>query len=228
MKVAAAKTPATVEEIGRALALAWLRLFGEMPSRASIALLLAQSALETSRWRSCYSWNLGNVKATPAWSGSHCERYCNELLTEQQARDAVSRASLQPDGTLDVILGGVVGGKRIANFYPPNPASRFRAFATLEDGALDYLSILADRFASAWRYLEDGDASGFALALHRARYYTADPKAYAAGLVSLQREYSHLTIGLSVPARDTLDGLAVTQSDTLRDLSWTLIKDPDQ
>jgi len=168
---------------------------------------------------------LGNVKATPAWQGDHCERYCNELLTEQQARDAHSRATLTPDGALDVILGGVVGGKRIVNFYPPNPATRFRAFDSLEAGALDYLSILADRFASAWRYLEAGDAPGFAAALSRARYYTADPKSYAAGLVSLQREYSHLTIDLSAPARDTLDGLAATQSDTLRDLSWQLIGD---
>lgn len=228
MKVEASRTPCEPAELGRALYLASLRLLNAPLTRPAVCLLLAQSALETGRWRSAYSWNLGNVKAAPAWQGSYCERYCNELLTEQQARDAHSRASLQPDGTLDVILGGVVGGRRIVNFYPPNPASRFRAFDSIEEGALDYLSILADRFASAWRYLADGDAPGFAAALHRARYYTADPKAYAAGLVSLQREYSHLTIDLSAPARDTLDGLAATQSDTLRDLSWALIKDHDQ
>lgn len=41
-------------------------------------------------------------------------------------------------------------------------------------------------------------------------------------------EYSHLAIDLSPPVRDTLDGLAATQSDTLRDLSWKLIKDTDE
>ena len=227
MRVEALRTPCGPAELGRALYLASLSLLNAPLTRPAVDLLLAQWALETGRGRACYSWNLGNVKSTPAWQGDHCERYCNELLTEQQARDAHSRATLTPDGTLDVILGGVVGGKRIVNFYPPNPASRFRAFHTLEEGALDYLSILADRFASAWRYLEAGDAAGFAAALHRARYYTADPKAYAAGLVSLQREYSHLTIDLSPPARDTLDGLTATQSDALRDLSWALLKESD-
>ena len=75
--------------------------------------------------------------------------------------------------------------------------------------------------------VEAGDAAGFAAALHRARYYTADPSSYAAGLVSLQREYSHLAIDMSQPARDTLDGLAATQSDALRDLSWALLKESD-
>lgn len=225
MRVEAIRTPCDPAELGRALYLASLSLLNAPLTRPAVDLLLAQWGLETGRGRSCYSWGLGNVKATPAWQGDHCERYCNELLTEQQARDALTRATLLPDGTLDVILGGVVGGKRIVNFYPPNPATWFRAFDSIEAGALDYLSILADRFASAWRYLELGDAPGFALALSKARYYTADPKSYAAGLVSLQREYSHLAIDLSPPARDTLDGLTATQSDTLRDLSWQLIGD---
>ena len=227
MRVEAIHTPCDPAELGRALYLASLSLLNAPLTRPAVDLLLAQWGLETGRGRACFNHNLGNVKSAPAWQGDHCERYCNELLTEQQARDAHSRATLTPDGTLDVILGGVVGGKRIVNFYPPNPATRFRAFDSLEAGALDYLSILADRFASAWRYLEAGDAAGFAAALHRARYYTADPKAYAAGLVSLQREYSHLTIDLSPPARDTLDGLTATQSDALRDLSWALLKESD-
>lgn len=216
MKVEAVRTPCEPAALGRALFLASVRLLNKPLARPAINVTLAQWAQETGRGRSCFSWNLGNVKATPAWQGDYCERYCNELLTEKQAADALSRAGAQADGTPDVILGGAIGGLRITNFYPPNPASRFRAFDSLEDGALDYLAILADRFASAWSYLEAGDADGFAYALHRARYFTADPKSYAAGLVSLAREYSHLTIDLSLPEADIAGRLAADQDAILR------------
>ena len=216
MKVEAIRTPVAIPAMGRSLGLAWYCLRGKMPTRPAIDLTLAQYAQETGRGKSCFSFNVGNVKWVDGVPTDYCERYCNELLTEKQAQDALSRAGVQADGTPDVVLRGFVGGLRIVDFFPPNPASRFRAFATLDEGCLDYLSILGDRFSTAWSYLEAGDADGFAHALHRARYYTADPKTYAAGLVSLAREYSHLTIDLTLPEADITGRLPADQDAMFR------------
>jgi len=216
VKVEAVRTPCEPAALGRALFLASVRLLNKPLARPAINVTLAQWGLETGRGKACFNFGLGNVKATDKWQGDYCERYCNELLTEAQANSAFFRAGKREDGTPDVVFGATVGNLRIVNFYPPNPASRFRAFDSLEDGALDYLAILADRFASAWSYLEAGDADGFAHALHRARYFTADPKTYAAGLVSLAREYSHLTIDLVLPEADIAGRLAADQDAAFR------------
>ena len=225
MKVEAVRTPATVEEIGRALALAWFRLFGEMPAKASIALLLAQSAIETRRWQSCYSWGLGNAKWTPATDTDHCYRECNELLSPGAAKAAFEKAQPRADADgLNVALGGLIAEKQIVWFYPDHAASAFRAFATLEEGALDYLSLLATRFGSAWPSVKAGDPVGFVTRLAASHYFTAPLPGYLKPVESLFREYLRLEIDLSPPAPDTSGALAAAQDASLRDLSWSLLK----
>ena len=216
VKVESVRTPVDMLAMGRSLGLAWYRLRGKMPTRPAIDLTLGQYAQETGRGKSCFAFNVGNVKWVDGVQTDYCVRYCNELLTEKQAQDALSRAGVQVDGTPDVILGGVIGGLRIVNFYPPNPASRFRAFATLDEGCLDYLSILGDRFSAAWVYLDAGDADAFAAALHRARYYTAPESVYATGLRQLQREFSHLDIDLTPPPPEITGRLAADQDAAFR------------
>ena len=225
MKVEAVRTPCEPAALGRALGLAWFRLFGAMPARASVDLLLAQWAFETSRGRACYAWNLGNSKATSAWDGDFCERPCNELLTEKQAADALSRAAPRTDGPgSDVLLGGTVGSLRIVWFYASNPASRFRAFSTLDAGALDYLDLLHNRFASAWPHVVAGDPQRFIASLKASGYFAGNERDYLRGVESLSREYSHLTIDLTPPAPDTSGALTAAQDASLRDLSWSLLK----
>lgn len=223
MRVEAIRTPVTTPDALRALVLAFWRLFDVGPTKETATLLGAQWAHETSRGRACWNFCLGNAKATASWEGDHCERYCNELLTEKQAADALSRAGKREDGTPDVVLKGTVGGLRIVDFYPPNPATHFRAFPTLEAGALDYLDLLHNRFASAWPDVLLGDAVRFATTLRAQKYYTDTVERYSAGLVSLQREFSYLTIDLSVPT-DPTGALAAVQSASLRDLSWETLK----
>ena len=224
MRVEAIKTPATVEQIGRALALAWLRLFGAMPSHASIALLLAQSSLETGRWRSLYNFGLGNAKWTPATETDHCYRQCNELLPEKAAQEALAKSEPRTDGIgQNVTLGGTVGGFRIVWFFADHPASAFRAFDTLEAGAVDYLSLLATRFASAWPAVISGDPVSFVTRLRANRYFTAPLDSYMSSVVSLFREYSHLAIDLSTPPTDPTGALAAVQDASLASLSAGLI-----
>lgn len=61
---------------------------------------------------------------------------------------------------------------------------RFRAFASLEAGAADFLKLLARRFARAWPAVLAGDAKGFAVALHDAHYYTAHVDDYTRGMLA--------------------------------------------
>lgn len=221
MRQDAVKTPLDVRDVGRSVALAWLKLLGVMPSREVVNLLLAQWAQETWRGKSCQNFNLGNVKWTPATETDRCYRACNELLDEVAAQKALAGAEKRTDADLpNVVLSGVIGGKRVAWFFPDHPASAFRAFATLDEGAIDYVSILRTRFESAWPYLERGDALAFAGALKRARYYTAPEAEYATGLRSLAKEYSYLTIDLTPPPVDVTGELESVQATTLQGLSW--------
>ena len=61
----------------------------------------------------------------------------------------------------------------------------FRAYRSLDDGALDYVRLMRDRFGGAVARAEAGDVDGFAHALKQAHYYTADESKYASALRGL-------------------------------------------
>jgi hypothetical protein len=61
----------------------------------------------------------------------------------------------------------------------------FRAYRTLDEGALDYVRLMKDRFGGAVSRAESGDVGGFAHALKQAHYYTADETKYASALEKL-------------------------------------------
>lgn len=129
--------------------------------RTSLLVLAAQFAFETGGGKACHCFNLGNVKCPPS--------------------DTVH------DYTL-FRCSEIIGGKEIF-FDPPNPACRFRAFQTLEQGAADYYAEMRHQFASAWSAVVAGDPDAFAAKLKAAHYYTADEAVYAAGL---RRWYAYL------------------------------------
>lgn len=62
---------------------------------------------------------------------------------------------------------------------------RFRAYQSADEGANDYLGLLARRYPVALERADAGDAVGFAHALGRAGYYTASPDAYARSIASI-------------------------------------------
>lgn len=166
-------TRATPAEVGRALVRAWRAIEGREPDTKSIVVLLAQGALETGRWRSMHCWNLGNVKSVAGDGRSWTFFRCNEILN----------------------------GKEVW-FDPPHPACRFRAFETLDEGAVDYLALLRRRYVSAWPAVLVGDPVAFVRAIKRAGYFTAAEEPYVRSVASLFAEFS--TIDLSAPQEPTI------------------------
>lgn len=67
---------------------------------------------------------------------------------------------------------------------------RFRTYATPEEGARDYVGLLARRFPDAFEAAQRGDIQGFASALARRGYFTANPETYRKGLERLAAEHA--------------------------------------
>jgi flagellum-specific peptidoglycan hydrolase FlgJ len=157
---------------------AWQALWKETPSRQAILVLLAQGAFETGWWKACRCWNLGNAKSV--LGDGHCYTYfaCTEI----------------------------VNGK-VVKFQPPHPATRFRAFRTVGEGAVDYLTLLRKRFSKAWPCVLAGDPAGFARALKDQGYYTDTLAHYTAQVLAIFRK-------LDKDFRD-FDPNAIVQADIL-------------
>jgi hypothetical protein len=109
-------TPLTAAEVLKAFKGAFATVCGVDPSKECLALLVAQSALETGRWRSIHCFNFGNVKASNDYTGKYCQFRCNE----------------------------VINGK-VQWFDPPHPQTSFRAFDSVDSGAIDHLRFLSTR-----------------------------------------------------------------------------------
>ncbi len=208
-------TPLTARDVLWAFRVAFEEVTGLTPSRDSLALLTAQSALETGRWKSIHCFNLGNVKASEDYVGYYTCFRCNE----------------------------VIGGKTVW-FEPPHPQTRFRAFASLESGATDHLRFLSGRarYSSAWKALLLGDYEAYVHALKLAGYFTANEASYQAAVSSLFREYSRLlddepailkppplpkAPGRPVPLADPVSVAESIVSDGLRDMSDLETRDTD-
>lgn len=83
----------------------------------------------------------------------------------------------------------VIGGK-IVWFDPPHPQCRFRAFRSLEEGAIDYLTLMRNRFHSAWPAVEAGDPRAFVRALKASGYFTADLGPYENSVAAIFAQYA--------------------------------------
>lgn len=136
-------TPTSIERARTLLAEAFRDVAGAEPTPAEVAMLAAQSALETGNWLKMRQGNFGFVTATPG--------------------DTFFR--IQGDTT-----------------------HTYRAYATLEDGAHDFVGLIARRFPKAWALLNSRDVDAYAHELKAGGYYEAPEAAYAAGMRRLYRE----------------------------------------
>ena len=81
--------------------------------------------------------------------------------------------------TADYMTHEVLGGQDV------KIKQGFRAYASLDEGAEDYVKVLSKRFGNALDVAQTGNVDGFAHALKQAGYYTASETSYAAALRSL-------------------------------------------
>lgn len=221
MRLPDQRTPVGTVELARAYRAAWLE--PEPPSASTLALLLAQWALETGWGRACHHFNLGNAKATPDWPGDVCFFPCNEVLSAAGAAGAIERAGTrtdEDDGPDAEVTEWLPGGRAVVWFYPDNPACCFRAFATLQEGAADHLQLLRRRFAAAWPALLRGDAATFCQQLKAQRYYTADLVSYQSAVVSLQRQLVRQLEGVDLDEPPRTDLPPVINPDAVLGLVW--------
>lgn len=78
----------------------------------------------------------------------------------------------------------IVDGKRV------DLDDRFRAFESIDQGALDYLSfLLRASYAKAWEAVLSGDPSRFAHVLKTLGYYTENEEVYRRNVASLAAEF---------------------------------------
>lgn len=125
-------------------------------AQSNIALLLAQIAFETGLGKAMHCWNLGNAKHVSGDGRNWTFFRCNEIIN----------------------------GKTVW-FDPDHPACCFRAFDSLDEGAVDHLAMLRRNFSRVWPSLLAGDPVAFCADLKAARYYTADQGLYTRGVASL-------------------------------------------
>ncbi len=147
-------TPVSKEEMFQALHDAWLKEIGSEPKKESLAILVAQWALETGWGKFMHCYNLGNAKHTDKDGRDWTYYKCNEI-----------------------IKGETVW------FSPKHPACAFRAFRTLQEGAADYFTLIHKRFSRSWPSVEAGDPSNYSHAIKQQGYYTADETSYTKGVV---------------------------------------------
>lgn len=175
-------TPATALQAWEAMGAAWTSATGHAPSRATLACLVAQWALETGWGKQMRCFNIGNVKATPKWEGDFAYFATSERLSPEQAAHAVANASPRRDGQGPNVEAGTEPderGRLLVRFAPSHPATKFRAFASLKEGAAQQVRVLRTSFPTTIDDLEAGNPDAWARALYRAHYYTANPDAYA-------------------------------------------------
>ena len=191
--IPAERTPATPEQVYAALAKAWKEKFATDASRASLCVLLAQWALETGRGKAMWNFNIGNQKGKIDGSDGRSWTYfaCNEILPTKMANAMLAKAGARRDGGPgnNVVITSSNGETSTVWFYPDHPACCFRAYDSLDEGAVDYLALLHRRFASAWPAVIEGDPGKYSRLLKAARYYTADEDHYTRSVTSLFLEF---------------------------------------
>ncbi len=180
------KTQVSIEDMFYALAYAWVQLFNEQPKKESIVVLLAHGALETGRFKSMHCYNIGNIKGREGDGRDYCFFACNELMPVKQAQALVGRSS--KDGGNAIITGIRNDGMAWIWFYPKHYGCRFRAFETLEAGALDYMMMLRNRFKLSWPAVVKGDVAAFCHLLKQQNYYTADESSYTKAVANVYNE----------------------------------------
>lgn len=220
---AATRTLVAPADMLASLGSAWRVVFANQPEHSSLLVLLSQWALETGRGKAMVAYNCAGLKA----SGD--QPYASYPTLEVLPRALAERYLQSKTGDEPCEVAADAGGLTVTiRFLPEHPACRFRAYDSLDAGCVDYLRTLYRRFAVAWDFVLAGDPRGFAFALKKAGYFTADVNQYATALASLYSEFARITeetpkpvtlpelqgsAGYDESSRTIVDALAPTNDD---------------
>ena len=176
------RTQVSPLELQQALAARLTEALGHAPSDHATIALVAMSAFETGRWKSCWNYNLGNVKATESWSGNYtCLRNVREVIR------GVTRW-FSPSGETAGKDGPVIGERY--TLPPGHPATRFIAFSSLDQGAAAWVEKLLKRYRAPLEALLAGASTNdFIAGLKNLNYFTGDLAVYQSQVASLYREF---------------------------------------
>lgn len=183
-EVPARKTPLTRPAAAAAVRAAFCRVFAREPERHELAILLAQSEHESGAWLRMWNFNFAGVKAYAPWV--HQAGNTHVMLRTREGHGADVREVREP----------------------------FRAFATAESGAVDWLLTLARFWPAALSEARSGSPRAFVEALVRGprKYFTGSPGEYSSSVIRLfDRWMIDLQTGsATVPTAPTAQGTCVT------------------
>ncbi len=154
-------------------------------------LITAQYMGETTGGKSCWNYNLGNVKCTKEKRNSHLHQYLLgtwEYWSASVAANAVNNNTNARYATATEIakkVGHESGGRRVVFFKPPDIECCFLAYKSLGDGVIewtDHYKRMASRNPGLLDQLNKGDSAAFAKALHKAGYFSQDESDYASSM----------------------------------------------
>jgi hypothetical protein len=178
-RIAAIRTPVTMPTYARAVVGAWPLVETAPPTREAVGVLWAQYSIETGG-AACWNWNIGNVKAVEG-QDYHCLAGTWEGVTPAEARTLIASGQATADPSPN--HAKAVAPRVSVLFQPPHPATRFRAFSSLDEAMRHHLVLLAQkRYRHAWPAVLAGDVVAFARSLKAHGYFTASAEAYAAGM----------------------------------------------
>lgn len=106
---------------------------------------------------------------------------------------------------------------------------KFRAYASAEEGATDYVRVLRDRFPKAFEAAQTGEARAFVHALKTEGYFTADEETYTRAIAHLSGDFSYTPADIEVDEErrpDTMLGVeAVAFADQVTRASLMVSSD---
>ena len=140
----------------------YTKFMNDIPSKKTLAILIAQSALETGWWKAgLHCWNFGNTRCNP------------DKLSEDEYFTMFK-------------CGEIIKGKEVF-FIPPDPRSVFQAFESDEVGVRHHLRFLSTKnnYRNAWTQAVKQNPDQYIIELKKAGYFTAGLERYKKTFMSV-------------------------------------------
>src|ERR1019366_2650614 len=93
IKVSDRLTPVTPVTFLEGLAQSWVNLFTTPATKDQLLILMAQSALETGRWKYTHCYNFGNAKSSGGDGRDYCYFACWEVFSNAVAAAYVANST---------------------------------------------------------------------------------------------------------------------------------------